>query len=103
MNIAGKFLSLTQGLAESALLAPLRAKYKLQFNLPVLAQRAKEELRDLQMPINPRSLVQMADELAQRETTMLEDRIGIDYTRWNPKTMQREEYIFPDSREYFIR
>jgi hypothetical protein len=103
MNIAGKFLSLTQGVAEAALLGSLRSKYKMQFNLPMLAKQAKDELRELQIPINPTSLVQMADELAQRHVTGLEDMVGIDYTRWNPTTKEYEEYIYPDQRKYFIR
>ncbi len=103
MNIAGKFLSLTQGVAEAALLGPLRSKYKMQFDLPFLAEQAKDELRERQIPINPTSLVQMADEVAQRHVTGLEDMVGIDYTRWNPKTKEYEEYIYPDPREYFIR
>jgi hypothetical protein len=103
MRNAGKYLQLAQGVGEAALLGHLRSKYKMQFNLPRLAQLAKDELRERQMPITPGSLVQMADELASREVTMLEEMVGIDYTRWNPATKEYEEYTYPDPREYFIR
>jgi hypothetical protein len=103
MRNAGKYLQLAQGVGEAALLGHLRSKYKMQFDLPRLAQLAKDELRERQMPITPGSLVQMADELASREVTMLEEMVGIDYTRWNPATKDYEEYTYPDPREYFIR
>jgi hypothetical protein len=103
MRNAGKYLQLAQGVGEAALLGHLRSKYKMQFNLPRLAQLAKDELRERQMPITPGSLVQMADELASREVTMLEEMVGIDYTRWNPATKEYEEYTYPDPRKYFIR
>jgi hypothetical protein len=103
MKTAGKYLQLAQGVGEAALLGHLRSKYKLQLDLPRLAQMSKDELRERQLPITPTSFVQMADELASREVTMLEDMVGVDYTRWNPATKSYEEYIYPDPRQYFIR
>jgi hypothetical protein len=103
MRTAGKYLQLAQGVGEAALLGHLRSKYKLQLDLPRLAQMSKDELRERQLPITPTSFVQMADELASREVTMLEDMVGVDYTRWNPATKEYEEYIYPDPRQYFIR
>ena len=76
---------------------------KLQLNLPRLAEMAKDELRERQLPITPNSLVQMADELASREHSMLTDMVGLDYERWNPATKEYETYTYPDPREYFIR
>lgn len=103
MITAGKYLQLAQGVGEAALLGHLRSKYKLQLDLPRLAQMAKDELREQQMPITPSSFVQMADELVSREVTMLEDMVGTDYTRWNPATKDYEEYTYADPRQYFIR
>lgn len=103
MKTAGKYLQLAQGVGEAALLGHLRSKYKLQLDLPRLAQMSKDELRERQLPITPTSFVQMADELASREVTMLEDMVGVDYTRWNPATKEYEQYIYPDPRQYFIR
>jgi NADH:ubiquinone oxidoreductase subunit C len=103
MQLAGKYLSYAQSLAESALLAPLRAKHKLNLNLPRLAEEAKNELVEQGVKINPTTLLNMADDLASREVTMLVDRIGIDYPRLNTRTNEYEEYIFPDPRKDFIR
>ena len=103
MQIAGKFLSLAQGAAEGALLSSLRSKYRLNLNLETLASRAKEDLMELNIPITPKSLLTMADELASRESTMLGDVVGLEQSRWNPKLQDYEEYIVPDPREYFIR
>lgn len=100
---AGKYLELVQGVAEAALLKPLRSKYKMQFNLSTLAENAKNELRERNLPITPNSLVQMADELASREETMLGEMVGNEYERWNPTTKQYETYVYPDPREYFVR
>ena len=103
MNIAGKFLSLTQGVAESALLSGLRSKYRIPFNLATLASRAKEELMEFNVPVTPKSLLAMADELASREATYLDDTVGLELSRWSPKLQDYEEYIVPDPRKSFIR
>ena len=103
MNIAGKFLSLTQGAAEGALLSRLRSKYRMNFNLETLATRAKEDLMELNIPITPKSLLTMADELASRGSTYLDDTVGLELSRWNSKLQDYEEYTVPDPREYFIR
>lgn len=103
MNIAGKYLSLAQGLAESALLAPLRSKYRLQLHLPELAQNAKQYLTEQGLPINPSTLRNAADELASMQSTMLEDIVGTTQERWNPVTKSFEDYVISDPRKYFIR
>lgn len=103
MNIAGKFLPLAQGIAESALLSRLRSKYRMQFNLEKLADQAKQELNELNIPITPTSLLNTADDIASRQETMLIDTIGLEHTRWNPIKREYEEYIVPDPRAYFIR
>jgi len=103
MNIAGKYLSLAQGAAEGALLAPLRRKYKLQLNLATLSERAKELLAEEGMQLNPSNLLKAADQLASSEATMLDDVAGIEQTRWNPSIKGYEEYIPVDPRTYFIR
>jgi hypothetical protein len=103
MRTAGKYLELAQGVAEAALLAPLRSKYKLNLNLPKLSAEAKQYLNELQLPVTPVSLVRAADEIVSRQSTMLEEIIGTEYTRWNPITKSNEEYLYPDPRKSFIR
>lgn len=102
MNLAGKYLSLAQGVAESALLAPLRSKYRLNLNLMTLAQDAKEELVELGISINPMSLLKKADDLASRQETMLTDVIGTEWVRFD-KAGESERYIYPDPRPDFRR
>ena len=103
MNIAGKFIDLTQGLAESALLSPLRSKYKMNFNLELLAAQAKEELRENNIPITPTSLLAAADRQASFHETGMTDMIGIELQRWNPNKKEYETYTTPDPRIGFIR
>ena len=73
MNIAGKYLSIAQSTAESALLAPLRAKHKLNLNLVTLANEAKAELELYGLPFNPTNLLDTADRIADRQATMIQD------------------------------
>ena len=103
MNLAGKYLSLAQGVAESALLAPLRSKYKLPLNLENLATEAKQYLAEQGLPINPASLRAAADDIASMQSTQLEDVVGLTDERWNPALRDYEEYTIPDPRKYFIR
>jgi len=103
MNIAGKFIDLTQGLAESALLSRLRSKYKMNFNLVELAIQAKQELRENNLPITASSLLSKADDIAERHETGMTDMIGIELQRWNPNTKEYETYITQDPRIGFIR
>jgi hypothetical protein len=103
MNIAGKYLSLTQSIAESALLAPLRAKHKLNLNLVTLANEAKEELKQYGLPFNPTNLLKTADEIANRQVAMIQDSIGLEQERWNPVLKQEEIYITTDPRKDFRR
>ena len=71
MKLAGKYLSIAQSTAESALLAPLRAKHKLNLNLVTLANEAKEELQQFGLPVNPTNLLNTADTIADRQATMI--------------------------------
>jgi hypothetical protein len=103
MNIAGKYLSIAQSTAESALLAPLRAKHKLNLNLVTLANEAKEELQQFGLPINPTNLLNTADTIADRQATMIQDTIGLEQERWNPVLRRDETYITPDPRKDFRR
>ena len=103
MNIAGKFLDLTQGLAEAALLSRLRSKYKMNFNLEKIATEAKEELLEDNVPITPSSLLNKADDIAGRHATGAYDMVGVELTRWNPNRKEYESYIVPDPSSYFIR
>ena len=110
MNIAGRYLSLAQGIAEAAqgiaeaaLLAPLRSKYKLQFNLQELANQAKEELRERGVSLTPSNLRNTADDIAGRIATQYDDIVGTVQTRWNPTLKEYEEYIIPDERKFFVR
>lgn len=103
MNIAGKYLSLAQGVAESALLASLRSKHKLQLNLQELAKQAKEELTERGIPITPSSLRNTADDIAGRIATYYDDTVGLEQTRWNPTLKEYEEYIVQDPRSFFVR
>jgi hypothetical protein len=103
MNIAGRYLSLAQGIAEAALLAPLRSKYKLQLNLQELANQAKEELRERGVSLTPSNLRNTADDIAGRIATQYDDIVGTVQTRWNPTLKEYEEYIIPDPRKFFVR
>ena len=102
MNLAGKYLSTAQSVAESALLAPLRAKYSLPLNLVKLSQDAKQLLIEKGVAINPYTLRQAANEIASMQSTMLEDVIGTTQEIWNPVTKSFEEYVIPDTRKDFI-
>ena len=75
----------------------------MQFNLEQLANAAKQELNELNIPITPTSLLNTANNIASRQETMLIDTIGLEHTRWNPVKRINEEYIVPDPRAYFIR
>ena len=103
MNIAGKFLDLTQGLAESALLSRLRSKYKMNFNLEDLAAQAKAELQEHNVSITPSTLLNKADDIAGRHATGMTDMIGTELERWNSDKKEYESHIVPDPRSYFIR
>lgn len=103
MKLAGKYLSIAQSTAESALLAPLRAKHKLNLNLVTLANDAKEELQQLGLPVNPANLLNTADIIADRQATMIQDTIGLEHERWNPVLRQDETYITSDPRKDFRR
>ena len=102
MNLAGKYLSTAQSVAESALLAPLRAKYSLPLNLVKLSQDAKQLLMEKGVAINPYTLRQAANEIASMQSTMLEDVIGTTQEIWNPVTKSFKEYVIPDTRKDFI-
>jgi hypothetical protein len=101
MNIAGKYLSIAQSTAESALLAPLRAKHKLNLNLVALANEAKNELKLYGLPFNPTNLLDTADRIADRQATMIQDTVGLEQERWNPALRQDETYITTDPRKDF--
>jgi hypothetical protein len=103
MNLAGKYLSIAQSTAESALLAPLRAKHKLNLNLIDIANQAKEELQELGIPLNPTNLLNRADDIAGRIGTYYDDTVGLEQQRWNPITKNYEEYIVTDQRKDFRR
>ena len=103
MNIAGKYLSIAQSTAESALLAPLRAKHKLNLNLVTLANEAKAELELYGLPFNPTNLLDTADRIADRQATMIQDTIGLEQERWNPVLRQDETYTTTDPRKDFRR
>ena len=103
MNLASKYVSLAQGVAEAALLKPLRAKYKMNFNLERLSQEAKQDLRQANIPVTPSSLLRAADEIASRNETMLIDTIGTEAQRWNPVRQDFESYIVQDPRVYFVK
>jgi len=102
MNLAGRYLSTAQSVAESALLAPLRAKYKLPLNLLKLSQDAKQFLIEKGIEINPYTLRNAADEIASMQSTMLEDVIGTTQEIWNPVTKSFQEYTIPDTRKDFL-
>jgi len=103
MNIAGKFLDLTQGVAEAAFLSRLRSKYKMNFNLEQLAAQAKQELQENNIPITPTSLLATADQLASFHETAVLDLVGTENERWNSSKKEYETYIIPDPRIGFIR
>jgi hypothetical protein len=103
MNIAGKFLDLTQGVAEAALLSRLRSKYKMNFNLEKIAAEAKAELQEDNVPITPSTLLNKADDIAGRHATGAYDMAGIELSRWNPNKKEHESYIVPEPSSYFIR
>lgn len=103
MKLAGRFLSLAQGAAEGALLAPLRFKYRMQFNLEELANAAKQRIQEDGLRLTPSTLLNVADDIASQQTTMLEDIVGTTQERWNDATKSLEDYIVPDPRQYFIR
>lgn len=103
MNLAGKYVSLAQGVAEAALLKPLRAKYKMPFNLELLSQEAKQNLRQANIPVTPSSLLRAADDIAARREGMLTDTIGTEMQRWNPARQDFESYVVQDPRAYFVR
>ena len=103
MKLAGRYLSIAQSTAESALLAPLRAKHKLNLNLVTLANDAKRELQELSLPLNPTNLLNTANEIAERIGTYYDDTSGLEMTRWNPRLKEYEEYTTTDSRKDFRR
>lgn len=103
MNLAGKYLSIAQGVAESALLASLRAKYKLNINLVSLANEAKQELAERGLNYNPSNFLAVADDMAGRIATYYDDTVGLEQQRWNPKINDYETYVVQDPRRYFIR
>ena len=103
MNLAGKYLSFAQSFAESALLAPLRAKHKLNLNLTAVAEQAKEEMQQRSIPLNPANLLNVADDIAGRIGAYYDDIAGIEQQRWNPTTQNWEEYVVTDARKDFRR
>ena len=103
MNIAGKFLDLTKGAAEGALLSRLRSKYKMNLDLEQLAAQAKEELRENNVPITPSTLLNKADDIAGRHETAIMDMVGVELSRWNSDKKAYESYIVADPRIGFIR
>jgi hypothetical protein len=103
MKLAGRYLSIAQSTAESALLAPLRAKHKLNLNLVTLANDAKRELQELSLPLNPTNLLNTANEIAERIGTYYDDTSGLEMTRWNPRLRVNEEYTTTDPRKDFRR
>jgi len=103
MKLAGKYLSYAQSIAESALLAPLRGKHKLNLNLVTLANDAKAELQELNLPLNPTNLLNTANEIAERIGTLHDDIIGTVSTRWDPSLKEYKEYIETDPRKDFRR
>ena len=103
MNLAGKYLSLTQSFAESALLASLRAKHKLNLDLVAIANQAKEEMQERSIPLNPTNFLNVADDIASRIGTYYDDTVGLELQRWNPAAQEYEEYIVTDPRKDFRR
>lgn len=103
MNIAGKFLDLTKGAAEGALLSRLRSKYKMNFNLEKIAAEAKAELQEDNVPITPSTLLNKADDIAGRHATGIMDMVGVELNRWNSDKKDYESYIVADPRIGFIR
>lgn len=104
VRMAGsELISLLQGVAEAALVRDLRARHRMPFHLPHLVERAKSSLAEEGLPATPMNLRRAAEEVAEREVTMLEDVIGLTRERWDPVARQLVEEEIPDPRASFVR
>jgi hypothetical protein len=104
LRMAGNNLpGFAQGLLESALVADLRAKHKMNFHLPQLVQNAKDALKEQGLPMTPRNLRQAAKTVASRQETLLNDTVGVSQHYWSPAAKDFVERTIPDPRRSFIR
>jgi hypothetical protein len=98
-----ELMSLLQGVAEAALVRDLRGRHRMPFHLPHLVERAKHSLAEEGLPVTPMNLRRAAEDVAEREVTMLEDVIGTTRERWDPAARELVEEEVLDPRTSFVR